>query len=63
MAALRLGRLSIPRASRAVSRATVDRAQALFWYRRARELGVGEAEQRIERLDPGSAGEQDLRPR
>jgi hypothetical protein len=51
-AALRLGATFDPAfASRAVSRATVDPAQALFWYRRARELGVGEAEQRIKRLE------------
>ena len=31
--------------------ATADPAQALFWYRRARELGVAEAERRIESLE------------
>jgi hypothetical protein len=52
LAALRLGATFDPAsASRAVSRATVDPSQALFWYRRARGLGVGEAEQRIERLE------------
>jgi hypothetical protein len=30
---------------------TADSEKALFWYRRARELGVGEAEQRIKALE------------
>ena len=30
---------------------TADPEKALFWYRRARELGVGEAEQRIKALE------------
>jgi hypothetical protein len=32
-----------------------DPDQALFWYRRARELGVGEAEQRIKALETSTA--------
>jgi hypothetical protein len=64
LAALRLGATYDPMfASRAGARATVDPAQALLWYRRALQLGVGEAEQRIERLDPGSVGDPDRRPR
>jgi hypothetical protein len=61
LAALRLGATFDPLfAGRADARAAVDPAQALVWYRRARKLGVGEAEQRIERLDPGSVGEKDM---
>jgi hypothetical protein len=64
LAALRLGATFDPvLASRADARTSVDRAQALLWYRRARQLGVGEAEQRIERLDPGSVGDPDQRSR
>jgi hypothetical protein len=64
LAALRLGATYDPMfASRAGARAAVDPAQALLWYRRARQLGVGEAEQRIERLGPGSVGNPDRRPR
>jgi hypothetical protein len=35
---------------------TADPAQALSWYRRARELGVGEAEQRIKGLETRRLG-------
>jgi hypothetical protein len=31
-----------------------DRAQALLWYRRARDLGMVEAEQRIKRIETSS---------
>jgi TPR repeat protein len=63
-AALRMGATFDPAyASGGGVRGAADPAQSLLWYRRARELGVSEAEQRIERLDPGSAGEQDRRPR
>jgi hypothetical protein len=34
---------------------TADPEKALFWYRRARELGVGEAEQRIKALETSPA--------
>ena len=37
--------------------ATADPAQALFWYRRARELGVSEAEQRIKGLETRPLGD------
>jgi hypothetical protein len=61
LAALRLGATFDPLfAGRAASRGAVDPAQALVWYRRARKLGVREAEQRIERLDPGSVTEKDM---
>ncbi len=39
-----------------------DPAKALFWYRRARELGVAEAEQRIKALEIRPAVGPDLRP-
>jgi hypothetical protein len=38
-----------------------DRAQALLWYRRARDLGMVEAEQRIKRFETLSPSEQDNR--
>jgi len=38
-----------------------DPAQALSWYRRARDLGMVEAEQRIKRFERPSLGEQDNR--
>jgi hypothetical protein len=38
-----------------------DRGQALLWYRRARDLGIFEAEQRIKRLESPSPSEQDNR--
>jgi len=38
-----------------------DQAQALSWYRRARDLGMVEAEQRIKRFERPSLGEQDNR--
>ena len=38
---------------------TGDPAQALFWYRRARELGMAEAEQRIESLETRLAEQAD----
>jgi hypothetical protein len=57
LAALRLGATFEPLfPGRAGIGAATDPAQALFWYRRARDLGVAEAEARITRLDPGSAG-------
>jgi hypothetical protein len=40
-----------------------NRVQALFWYRRARDLGVGEAEQRIKALEPASIVAQEMRGR
>jgi hypothetical protein len=42
---------------------TADPAKALFWYRRARELGVTEAEQRIKALEARRPAEIDARPR
>jgi hypothetical protein len=52
LAALRLGRMFDPAYPvRAGLHAATDPAQALLWYRRARELGVGEAEQRIKALE------------
>jgi hypothetical protein len=41
---------------------TADPQKALFWYRRARELGVGEAEQRITALETSPAVEPHSRP-
>jgi hypothetical protein len=41
---------------------TADPEKALFWYRRARELGVGEAEQRIKALQTPPAVEPHSRP-
>jgi hypothetical protein len=41
---------------------TADPAQALSWYRRARELGVSEAEQRIKDLETRLLGGSDTRP-
>ena len=38
---------------------TGDPARALFWYRRARELGMAEAEQRIESLEARLAEQAD----
>jgi hypothetical protein len=38
-----------------------DPAQALLWYRRARELGIVEAEQRIKRFETSSLRKQDTR--
>jgi TPR repeat protein len=65
LAALRLGATFDPVLSgRASLRgATADPAQALSWYRRARELGVSEAEQRIKGLDARSLGDPYTRPR
>lgn len=61
LAALRLGGTFEPAIpGRAGLRVTTDPAQALFWYRRARDLGVGEAKQRIDRLVPGSVGAKDM---
>jgi hypothetical protein len=52
LAALRLGRTFDPAYPvRAGLHAAADPAQALLWYRRARELGAGEAEQRIKALE------------
>ena len=42
--------------------AVADPAQALVWYRRARELGMVEAEQWIKRFETPSLHEQDTRP-
>jgi hypothetical protein len=42
---------------------TADPVQALFWYRRARELGAGDAEQRIKALETRPPGEMDTRSR
>ena len=39
-----------------------DPAQALSWYRRARDLGVGEAEQRIKRLETRPSASRILDP-
>ena len=33
-----------------------DRSQALLWYRRARDLGIVEAEQEIKRIETSSLG-------
>ena len=51
-AAMQLGATFDPalRSSSALSGATADAGQALFWYQRASELGVAEAEQRIKDL-------------
>ena len=38
-----------------------DPAQALSWYRRARDLGMVEAEERIKRIEALSLGEHDNR--
>jgi TPR repeat protein len=38
-----------------------DPAQALLWYRRAKELGIVEAEQRIKRFETSSLRKQDTR--
>ena len=38
-----------------------DPAQALSWYRRARDLGMAEAAQRIKRFESPSLSEQDAR--
>jgi len=63
LAALRLGATFEPvLPTRAGLRATADPAQALFWYRRARELGVDEAEQRIKALDARFLGERNSMP-
>jgi hypothetical protein len=40
-----------------------DPVQARFWYQRARELGVAEAERRIKALETRRTGETDARPR
>ena len=52
-AALQLGRTFDPMVltRNGIRGVTADRAQALSWYRRARELGVSEAEQRIKVLE------------
>jgi hypothetical protein len=42
---------------------TADPVHALSWYRRARDLGVAEAEQRIKALELRPIGEADPRPR
>jgi TPR repeat protein len=42
---------------------TSDPVQALSWYRRARELGMAEAEQRIKDLQIRAPEETDIRPR
>jgi hypothetical protein len=39
----------------------LDPAQALLWYRRARDLGTVEADKRIKRFETPSLGEQDSR--
>jgi TPR repeat protein len=39
----------------------VDPGQALSWYRRARDLGVAEADQRIKSLDTRPLGEPSTR--
>lgn len=51
-AAMQLGATFDPalRSPSALSGATADAGQALFWYQRASELGVAEAEQRIKDL-------------
>jgi TPR repeat protein len=40
-----------------------DPAQALSWYRRAQQLGMAEAEQRIKRLETRPLSEADTRSR
>ncbi len=42
---------------------TADPVQALFWYRRARELGAGDAEQRIKALETRPPAEMETRSR
>ena len=65
LAALRLGTTFDPivlgRAG--VQGITADPVQALSWYRRARELGMVEAEQRIKVLEYRRPGETDTGPR
>jgi hypothetical protein len=52
LAALRLGAtFESPFPGRAGIGAAADPAQALFWYRRARALGISEAEERIYRIE------------
>jgi TPR repeat protein len=52
VAALRMGATFEPLVShRAGIGAAPDPAQALFWYRRARDLGINEAEERITRVE------------
>ncbi|HEY3908487.1 MAG TPA: hypothetical protein VGM07_01195 [Stellaceae bacterium] len=65
LAALRLGATfdTVLPGSGGLQARTADPGKALFWYRRARELGVGEAEQRIKALETRSSGEAKTRPR
>jgi len=52
LAALRLGATFDPALPRRTGMGTAaDPAQALFWYRRARDLGITEAETRINRIE------------
>jgi TPR repeat protein len=53
LAALQLGGTFDPMllTRKGIRGVTADRAQALSWYRRARDLGVSEAEQRIKVLE------------
>jgi hypothetical protein len=63
LAALRLGATFEPLfPGRAGIGAATDPAQALFWYRRARHLGVAEAEGRIKVLETRPKGEPNSRP-
>lgn len=65
LAALQLGATFDPMIFRGAGLrgVTNDPVQALSWYRRARELGVGEAEQRIKNLQIRAFGEPDTRSR
>lgn len=63
LAALRLGATFEPLfPGRAGIGAAAYPAQALFWYRRARDLGVAEAEERIKRLETRPIGKSNTRP-
>jgi len=58
LAALRLGATfdTVYRGPAGVQAPAADQLQALFWYRRARELGVDGAEQRIKALQSRLSG-------
>jgi hypothetical protein len=63
LAALQLGATFDPVIlGHASARFIADPAQALSWYRRARDLGMVEAEQRIKHFETPSLSEQDTRP-
>jgi hypothetical protein len=65
LAALRLGSTFDPVILRraGVRGVSANPAQALSWYRRARELGVGEAERRMQALETRPLGEPDTQSR